>query len=125
MSLPETKQALLERYNRSETVSDQFGRAIMVKRLRASEQLRVLRWANSDDHTVRLYYTAVAATRGIDGLIIPFPQSDAELTNTIDLLDREGIAAAISAYAKVGVDEEAAKDEDAAKNSPATQPSVA
>lgn len=120
-----------KRYTRVEREQDVFGRTIGVRRLRPSEQLKV-QGMTSDlegeasfgavgSETIiprRMPAIMAASVCEIDGSPITFPKNRAELDAVLDMLDTEGMEAAIKAFTRIVPD--GAGGIDAAKNSAGT-----
>jgi hypothetical protein len=107
------------KYQKKETVSDDFGRIIVARRLTTSQQIAVRETAASGDAAVVGILTLAASVESIDGGLFPFPKTRAELNSTLDALDDTGLEALSKAYEKFNeLTAEEAKA--AAKNSAAT-----
>lgn len=117
------KEELLARYSKKEVAADAFGRLITVVRLKFSEVLAIRRMAETEDVTSLAYMLAAASVRNIDDNPLPFPRNMLDLNTTIDLLDQEGIGAAIEASAKLR-DDAGAADPKASAQSPVSASSA-
>lgn len=115
-----SKAEILARYSKSEKLSDSVGRLISVVNLKFSEKLAVRRLAETEDEMVLAFMSVAASVREIDGIAFPFPRTRAELNSTIDILDEEGMAAAMEASMKLRGPIGEAGSEDAAKKSQET-----
>ncbi len=121
-------EEILARYNRVEREVDAFGRTIGVRKLRGSQEIRVLGMtADVQAATVRALdpqspgetmevslqnlLVIAASVVEIDGIPVPFARNRAELDAIYDQLDREGVAAAALAMVKLAAED--AEDEDA------------
>ena len=117
-----SKDEILARYSKKEVEADTLGRLISVVNLKFSERLTIRRWAETDDGLALAYMGAAAAVREIassDGkppVIFPFPRSFAELNSTIDILDDEGMTAAMTASIRLRGGDAGEEDKEA-KNS--------
>ncbi|HEY8005699.1 MAG TPA: hypothetical protein VIE66_02580 [Methylocella sp.] len=109
------------KYEKTETVSDSYGRIIIVRRLSPSQQITIREWADSTEDTVIGMLSFAASVVSIDGLAFGFPKDRKELNTTVDALDDAGLQAIGEAYTRFAEQEKASLD--AAKNSPATGPS--
>ena len=101
-----TKQDILDRYTKKEMIADKLGRMIGVVNLRLSERLAILRMAETENGLALTVMSAAAAVREIstDGqppIIYPFPRTLDQLNAVIDILDEEGMAAAMEAALKL------------------------
>lgn len=121
--MSETYKSVLEtiraKYEKTETVSDGYGRMITVRRLSTPQQIAVREMANSSDPTVIGVLTLGASVAKIDDIIFPFPRNRQELDLTIFALDDNGLNALSQAYQKF-TDATEQETIDAAKNSPGT-----
>lgn len=116
-----TRAELAERYAAREKQADKFGRIIVVRRLKPSEQVAVLRLIESRDDAILAISNAAASVVEVDGVPFPFPRSLAELNSTMDALDQEGLNAAGEAWRRLaGGGESDETAEQAAKNSQPT-----
>lgn len=106
-----TRAEILARYSKKETVADRLGRLISVVNLKFSERLAIRRMAETEDGLALAYMNCGASVRDIDGIVFPFPRTLAELNSTIDVLDEEGMIAAMTASAKLRGDTDAASEE--------------
>ncbi len=117
--MSETYKSVLEtiraKYQKTETVSDDYGRIIVVRRLSTPQQIAVREMANSSDPTVIGVLTLGASVAKIDDIMFPFPRNRQELDLTIFALDDNGLNVLSQAYQKFT---DAAEQEtiDAAKN---------
>jgi hypothetical protein len=110
------------KYQKKETVSDNFGRIIVARRLTTSQQIVVREMAASGDPAVVGILTLAASVESIDGGLFPFPKDRKELNATLDALDDPGLEALSKAYEKFNeITEEESKA--LAKNSRATDTS--
>jgi hypothetical protein len=124
----------LARYSKVERESDAFGRVIGVRRMRPSEQVKITGMtsdlAGYDEETVtdeatgevnmvrfprRLSLFLASAVCEIDDVKLALPINRSQLDAILDRLDREGIAAAGKAFARLSAVEELATV-DSAKN---------
>ena len=101
-----TKQDILDRYTKKEMIADTLGRMIGVVNLRFSERLAIRRLAETEDSTALACMTAAAAVREVSTegqapIIYPFPRSLEQLNAVIDVLDEEGMTAAMEAVLKL------------------------
>ena len=110
-----TKQDILDRYNKVEKTADKVGRIIVCGRLRPSQELAVIRMADSQDSYVQLVSRVAASVRKIDDSVFTFPRNRGELDAVIDGLDAEGIEAAMTAFVKLHAVAEEAKEDDGPK----------
>lgn len=113
-------EEILRRYQQVETQVDAFDRTITVRRIRPSEHVALLRWAETDvDEAVSILTIAASVSR-VDDALYTFPRSLTELNGVLDTLDVEGMRAAGAAYRRLhGLEKEAAKQTstlEAAKN---------
>lgn len=106
------KEEKLEQYRRIARKDDAFGRVIGVRMLKVSQQVKISEMTpalegetemSGDDGKViriprRSIPVVVASVCEIDGQMIPFPRTRGELDSMMDLLDEEGILAAVLAY---------------------------
>jgi hypothetical protein len=108
-------EKIRDKYAKTETVSDEYGRIIVVRRLNTSQRLAVREMANSGNPEVVVGASIVS----IDDIVFPFPQNRKELNANLDVLDDPGLEALIKAYQKFN---ELSGQEtiDAAKNLPGT-----
>lgn len=112
----EISARLKEKYGKIERVVDAFGRVIGVGHLKPSQGPHIEAMSEGLDGTAtvmdpatgktmeipkRMPLVIAASVREIDGQIIPFPKTRAELDYMIDVLEAEGMAAAIEAYVKL------------------------
>lgn len=124
-------EAKTARYSRVEKEADDFGRVIGVRRLKPSEQKKVLGMTDdlSGDEEIRttdqesgepttLYlprrfdHLVAASVCEIDDVKIPFPKTRGELDSMLDRLDNEGIKAASLAFARIVTSEPSLTKED-------------
>jgi hypothetical protein len=112
-------EKIRDKYAKTETVSDEYGRIIVVRRLNTSQRLAVREMANSGNPEVVGTMTLGASIVSIDDIVFPFPQNRKELNANLDVLDDPGLEALIKAYQKFN---ELSGQEtiDAAKNLPGT-----
>ena len=107
------------KYNRVERVADKRGRIIGVKRLKFSQQIKVeemspglegvtkVKGTDADgieremEVTRRMPLHMAASVCEIDGHPLTFPKTRAELDAVLDMLDEEGMAAVMEAFAKL------------------------
>jgi hypothetical protein len=115
--LPKTPE-ILAREGKTEKAGDSFNRVIVCGRLKPSQEMAVIRFADSDDAYIRFTYRVAASVRAIGDAVYPFPRDRAELESVLDTLDREGLEAASTAFLKIYESEKEAVGGDAAKNSP-------
>lgn len=94
-------EEILGRYAKGETVADDLGRLITVRRLRPSQQVAIMRIAGTADENVVGVMTAAASVSKIDDLIYPFPKTQNDIDSMMDRLDAEGLAAATKAFLKM------------------------
>jgi hypothetical protein len=113
-------EGYMSRYNRVEREADSLGRIIGVRRLRPSQQTKLVELTpaleGDSEMTVldektglektigvsrRLQLTLAAAVCEVDGNPYPFVRTRGELDAVYDTLDREGIEAAMIAYARL------------------------
>lgn len=108
-------ETIRAKYEKTETVTDGYGRIITVRRLSTPQQIAVREMANSSDPTVIGVLTLGASVAKIDDIIFPFPRNRQELDLTIFALDDNGLNALSQAYQKFteATDQETI---DAAKN---------
>lgn len=97
----DTPQEIRDRYKQVETVTDKFGRAIMVGRLRPSQQLKVSQFAEGGDESIKMNIRFVCMVREIDGDQLSFPRSRAEVDARIDRLEDEGLDAIVMSLPKL------------------------
>lgn len=108
-----------EKYAKTETVSDEYGRILVVRRLNTSQRLAVREMALTGDPEVVGTMTLGASVVSIDDIVFPFPKTRQELNSTLDILDDQGLGALIKAYQKFN-DLSGEGTIDAAKNLPGT-----
>ncbi|MCJ2084602.1 hypothetical protein MKK88_01145 [Methylobacterium sp. E-005] len=115
-------EEILARYKKREIETDEFGRAITVRRLRPAEQVTLMRMADTEVAQAINAMTVGAAVCKIDDLDYTFPRSVGELDAVLNVLDEEGLAAATKAYIRIqGLNKDAPESvTEAAKNSQAT-----
>jgi hypothetical protein len=120
----------LARYSQVEKEADDFARVIGVRRLKPSEEAKLIGMTpdltgheetlNEKGETVqvshRLVLMVVASVCMIDDARIPFPRNRGELDAMYDRLDREGLAAAGRAMARLNPPEEIKDPQAEAKN---------
>ena len=87
--------SIKQRYSETAQEIDKLGRAILVGRLKPSQQMKAAEMAGSEAtaQTVRL----VCSLRGIDLNTFAFPRSRAEVDARIDMLEDEGLEALVKA----------------------------
>lgn len=112
-------ETIRAKYEKTETVSDDYGRVIVVRRLSTPQQIAVREMSNSSDQTVICVLTLGASVAKIDDIIFPFPRNRQELDLTIFALDDKGLNALSEAYQKF-TDATEKETTDAAKNLPGT-----
>jgi len=134
---PTASDEILQRYRHIEREADSRGRIIGIRRLRPSEQSKIVgmtpdlggydivpRFGDGDEATStpmrlahRMPLMMAASVCEIDGNPMPFPRNRAELDSIYDQLDAEGIEAIVAAATRIGETHiaEAARRE-AAKN---------
>lgn len=107
------------KYERKETVADDYGRIITVRPLTTSQQVKVREMAVGGDPGVVGILTLAASVMKIDNAVFAFPRDRKELDGMIDALDEKGLEACATAHLRFveKTDDEAM---DAAKNLPAT-----
>jgi hypothetical protein len=98
MSAIASRQEILDRYAKTKDIADPFGRVLKVRRLRVSEQLRIIKMAETQDPVVISLMTAAASVAAVDGVPLTFPRAAGELHSIMDALDQEGLQAAGEAY---------------------------
>jgi hypothetical protein len=112
------------KYDKTETVSDDYGRVIVCRRLNTPQSIAVREWmanATSFDTTVYGTLTLGAMVAKIDDLIFPFPKNRQDVDATLGVLDEAGIAAVLKAYVKFSGDAISEQETiDAAKDSVGT-----
>lgn len=121
----------LARYSAVEKEADDFGRVIGVRRLKPSEQTKLVGmtsdvvgdddYTSPDDGSVikvshRLPLMIAAAVSMIDEARIPFPKNRGELDAIYDRLDAEGMAAASRAMVRLTSSGPETTTKDDAKN---------
>lgn len=112
-------ETIRAKYQKKETVSDEYGRILVVRRLDTPQQIAVREMATSSDPTVIGVLTLGASVVSIDDIPFPFPNTRKELDSTLSILDEKGLNALSKAYEKfVETTEQGMID--AAKNSPPT-----
>jgi hypothetical protein len=94
-------EEILARYRKTESVADTLGRIITVRRLRPSQQVAIMRMAESGSESVVAALTSAASVMKIDEDVISFPKTLAEASAIMDRLDQEGLTAATTAYLKL------------------------
>ena len=87
---------ILSRYKKIWSTKDSRGREITLRRLRLSEQSRVIEF--TDNQLNRFNYNVVSAIQTIDGNVYFFPKSLEDVHLVLDVLDQEGFAAAADLY---------------------------
>lgn len=101
---------LKNRFRETVQEVDARGRAIVVGRLKLSQQSRLFEMTERSVNQVM--YAVVASVRQIvddkgDPTPLAFPANTAEVLARLDMLDREGLVAASKAYRKInGIPEE-------------------
>lgn len=104
-----------ERYKTIKTRPDELGRVIGVRRLKPSQQVKIsemtpqlegeTEMAGAEGRTIKIPRRSLpmvaAAVCQIDGAMIPFPRTRAELDAIMDRLDEEGLLAAVQAYGEL------------------------
>jgi hypothetical protein len=135
-------EEFINRYARVEREKDSVGRLIGVRKLKISQQTKIsemtpglegeaeVSMMNEDgsERKIRISRRAqmliAASVCEVDGVTYPFVRNRGELDSTADMLDEEGLVAAMIAYArfqpKVAEGEEAPDAIDEAKKSHAT-----
>jgi hypothetical protein len=135
-------EEFINRYSRVEREADTVGRLISVRKLKVSQQTRIIGMTPELEGETEVTITgadgvekkvhisrrglmlAAAAVCEIDGIPIPFAKNRYELDAIADRLDEEGLRAAMTAYhrfqPKVAEGEEAGDAIDEAKKSHAT-----
>jgi hypothetical protein len=118
-------EEILNRYKKQEIEPDAFGRAITVRKLRPSEQVALMRMADTEVTGAVNAMTVAASVYKVDDAVFTFPRSIAELNAVMDMLDEEGLTAATAAYVRLNIgqadkDGAPADAAQAAKNSPKT-----
>ncbi len=118
------KEEIFARYKETKTETDTFGRKITVRRLRPSQQIAVMKMADSGEQSVITVLTTSAAVIRIDEDEMSFPRTLPELNSVMDRLEQEGISAAAKAFFALNGGNDKAEDgettAEAAKNSAAT-----
>lgn len=100
----ETLEKIKARYAAIEREADGFGRLIGVRRLRPSEQVKIMEMTvNRDPETIG-YLNICASVCEVDGLPIIFPKNRDELDATVNMLDQEGVSAASTAMVRLRSD---------------------
>lgn len=94
-------QEILERYKKTVVKTDDLGRAITVRKLKPSQQVMVMTMADTDLKSPLNVMQIAAAVVKIDDAIFPFPKNQAELLSVVDVLDDEGLAAALEAIVEI------------------------
>ncbi len=112
-------EQIREKYQKTETVVDEYGRTIVVRKLNASQRLAVREMALSGDPEVVGTLTLGASIASVDGVPYTFPRTRPELNSQLDMLDDLGLAAVISAWTKFS-EQTSQETIDAAKNLPGT-----
>ena len=82
------------------SVIDSLGRTLKVKRLSALDRLRLFTACgaeNSDNRQYMSYAGAAAAVTEVDGIPVPFPATELQVSALVARLDEEGLAAVIGA----------------------------
>lgn len=100
MSLTASEE-ILARYKKTETTTDTLGRAIVVRKLKPSQQVAVMTMADTDLKSPLSVMQIAAAVVKIDDNIYPFAKSRDELLAVVDVLDDEGLAAALEGVVKL------------------------
>jgi hypothetical protein len=133
-------EEIVQRYAKIEREADSVGRLIGVRRLRPSQQtriaemtpgldgdteMRVLDEMTGAEKTIsisrRLQITLAASVCEIDNNPIPFPRTRGELDAIYDRLDKEGVEAAMIAYARLFPKQTEPEDEGAADTTEAAK----
>jgi hypothetical protein len=104
------------RHAKFETVVDALGRTFTVKRLDASQRLKIQEWTESKNLDVLGTMMIGAAVREIDGNPVVFPKNRTDLDWMIRALEDEGLVACAEAYKKLDGDMSEEEKVDAAKN---------
>ena len=103
-------EEILARYRKTELETDAFGRAITVRKLRPSEQVALMRMADTEMSGPINAMTVAASVSRIDDGVYTFARAIGELYAVMDALDDEGLTAATRAYVRLN----GAKTEDGA-----------
>lgn len=80
--------AVKRRYTETVTVTDAFGRAIKVGRLKPSQRAKASEMAGND--SVASLITAICHVRAVDDKELGFPESRAVVNSRMDMLENEG-----------------------------------
>lgn len=94
-------EEILNRYKKNEIETDEFGRAITVRKLRPSEQVALMRMADTEMSGPINAMTVAASVSKVDDAVFTFPRSMGELNAVMDMLDQEGLTAATTAYVRL------------------------
>jgi hypothetical protein len=113
-------KARADRYNRVEREADVWGRIIGVRRLKGSEEMRIIGMTPDVDGTEpaivvddktgmektiqiakRAPFFIAAMVCEVDGIPFTFPKTRGELDSVFDRLDREGRDAAVKAIVRM------------------------
>ena len=94
-------EEILARYKKTVSKIDSLDRTITVGKLKPSQQVQVMTLADTDLRAPLNIMQIAAAVRKIDDVPYPFPKSKAELMAVVDVLDDEGLAAALEATIEI------------------------